>query len=179
MKKIFLLLAIASSFLFTGSVFANGISDYVRTPIGDNPYAPVNMTGIGNFNYGYGAIWLKDGSNYVTKSECIASGVPFSLNFNTPLNVSLHPVFVEYGDPLCAASFGVFEFTLDTFTMIEPPPAAAIHWGQIEPAQVTQALENTNNIFYDLWAFIALLIGLPLGFYLIFKIMKISPKDKK
>lgn len=183
MKKISFLLAIVSAFLFTGQAFAVAptVSNYARSPTGNTPYSPVTITGTGNCSYGWCAIWLRNGTSYLFRSDCFASGAPFNVSFSTSSNLSVIPWIVDYGDAECGASHEPAIASNDPFTIISAPPAppARPTWGTIEPEQITEVLDNTGAIFYDLWFFVALFLGIPLAFWIIWKMTKIMPKENK
>lgn len=67
---------------------------------------------------------------------------------------------------------------LSTFVvgLFSVAPAFAANYIDLSSVSSTELLAFAGNIFTDLWVLIVIAIGLPLGFYVIRKVIAIIPK---
>jgi len=192
MKKIIL---IAVLILVALPVFA-----YTRSPSGLEIYNPVHISVIPSDFWRYGwneymAVKIgfsRNGEGDDTYSNCYTyNDYPTGFSFDIDLPISDYKnvfysmwAFSPEENPLALSCIGdsagdSFEGTgLDVvFTIIETPAGGVPSLFSVPMASSSDMLASTGVLFTDLWVIIALVIGIPLAFYIITRVSDLVPKD--
>jgi len=127
------------------------------------------------------------------KIDFTGGGIPTYYNFGTktfipqtysPFNCGLDQIFIQGNPALCGyttTASGIFtgQITIDAggsggtllMTGFYSPPVSGI-----VGIDTNDILQNVGTLFSDLWVLIAVAIGVPLAFYVIKKVIALTPK---
>jgi hypothetical protein len=192
MKKI-ILIAVLSLVALPVFAFFPGMFGYTRTPSGTGEIINPIIVGVNADVWDFGTEDNLSATFRIRKPPLSIYGncfkesenpTGFTDTFNLELGKYKYVEMVFYYNDDCTEISESADLELNDvdpdeiiFTIIETPTGGVPSLFSVPMASSSDMLASTGVLFTDLWVIIALVIGIPLAFYIIQRVIALPPKD--